>query len=66
VVTLELFPKGTSVRIKMFHRGAEIKAFASVVYARVDLNMRFAFSNIEGEDEYILAWGLAEFASIPI
>jgi hypothetical protein len=66
VDTLRLFPKGTSVRIRMSHRGAEVKAFARVVYASADLGMGLAFTDIDGEDEYILEWWLAEFVSIPI
>jgi hypothetical protein len=50
----------------MSHRGAEVKAFARVVYASADLGMGLAFTDIDGEDEYILEWWLAEFVSIPI
>jgi PilZ domain len=66
VDTLQLFPKGTRVRIRMSHKGAEVKAFARVVYARADLGMGFAFTDIGGEDEYILESWLAEFVSTPI
>jgi hypothetical protein len=60
---LRLFPKGTSVRITMSHKGTEVKAFARVVYASADLGMGFAFTNIDGEDEYILEWWFAELQS---
>jgi PilZ domain-containing protein len=66
VDTLRLLPKGTSVRIRMSHRGAEVKAFARVVFSSADLGIGLAFTNIDGEDEYILEWWLAELKSISI
>jgi hypothetical protein len=66
VESLTLFPKGTSVRIKLSHRRAEVKALARVVYASADLGTGVAFTDIEQEDERILECWIAEFVSIPI
>ena len=66
VDTAELFPKGTSVRIKLYHHGAEVDALARIVYSSSDLGMGVAFTSVEREDERILEWWIAEFASIPM
>ena len=62
---LKLFPKGTNVKIKLSHRGAEAQVLARVVYASADLGMGFAFISVEQEDERILECWLAEYLSIP-
>jgi hypothetical protein len=62
---LKLFPKGTNVKIKFTHKGAEANVIARVVYASPELGMGFAFISVEREDERILEWWLAEYLSIP-
>ena len=62
---VKLFPKGTNVKIRFRHQGAEANVLARVVYASVELGMGFAFTSIEKEDERILEWWLAEYLSIP-
>jgi hypothetical protein len=66
VDALKLFPKGTRVRIKLSHQGAEVMALARVVYSSSDLGMGIAFTLVEQEDGRILEWWIAEFLSIPI
>jgi hypothetical protein len=66
VESLNLFPKKTSVRIKLSHRGAVVKALAKIVYASANLGTGAAFTDIEREDEQILECWIAEFVSIPI
>jgi hypothetical protein len=65
VDTLKLFPKGTRVQIKLSHQGAEVNALARIVYSSSDLDMGVAFTSVEGEDERILGWWIAEFVSTP-
>jgi hypothetical protein len=62
---LRLFPKGTNIRIRLSHQGAEANALARVVYASAELGMGIAFTSIDREDERILEWWLAEYLSIP-
>lgn len=64
VDTLELFPKGLCVSVKLFHRGAEVRALGRVLYARPDLGMGLAFTNLEREDKRILDHWMGEFVSI--
>ena len=66
VDTLELFPRGLSVNVRLFHGGAEVRAFGKVLYSRSDLGMGLAFTIIEPEDKRILDWWVTEFVSIPI
>jgi PilZ domain len=66
VESSKLFPKGTTVRIKLSHRGMEVRALAKVVYSGSDLGMGVAFTSIEREDERILEGWIAELATIPI
>jgi hypothetical protein len=54
------FVKGTSVLIRLSHRGAEVKAAARVVYANEDLGMGFAFTRMDREDERLLEWWIAD------
>jgi PilZ domain len=65
VETAKLFPKGTSVRIKLSHQGTDVRALARVVYATQDLGMGIAFINVDREDEQILEWWIAELVSVP-
>jgi hypothetical protein len=64
--TLKLFPRGTSVRVKLSYEGAEVKALAKVVYSSTDLGMGVALNNFEGQDERILEWWIAGLLSVPI
>jgi len=65
VITSKPFPKGTRVRIKLSHGGADMAALARVVYARPDFGMGVAFTSIEPEDERILEGWIAELMSNP-
>ena len=65
VDTVKPFPQGTSVRIKLSHQGAEVRALARVIYSSSDLGMGVAFTSVEREDERILESWIAECASIP-
>src|SRR5579871_1098132 len=46
--------QGTGVRVRMKHRGAEVKALGMVVYSRPDVEMGISFIHIKNEDERIL------------
>jgi len=65
VNTSKPFPKGTMVRIKLSHGGADVAALARVVYARPELSMGVVFTSVQREDERILEGWIAELASIP-
>lgn len=65
VDTVVLFPQGTGVKIKLSHQGAEVSAFARVVYATPALGMGVAFTAVEREDQRILENWIAEYLSIP-
>jgi hypothetical protein len=66
VNTLKPFPKGTRVRIKLSHGGADVVALGTVIYGRVELGMGIMFTSVEPEDQRILAGWIAELTSIPI
>jgi hypothetical protein len=66
VESLNLFPKGTTVRIKLSHGGTEVKALARIVYASSDLGTRVTFTDIEPEGERVLEQWIAELVSLPI
>jgi hypothetical protein len=65
VDALRLFPKGTNVRIRLFHSGADVNALARVVYANPELGMGMAFTKVDRENERILDWWITELTSIP-
>lgn len=65
VESLKQFPKGTNVRIKLFHQIEEARALARVIYSSPDLGMGFAFTCLDQESEQILMWWIAEYVSIP-
>jgi PilZ domain len=54
VDTLKLFPTGTTVRIRIAHRGANFAALGSVVYAEPNAGMGVAFTKIEEKDQSVL------------
>jgi hypothetical protein len=62
----QLLPKGTRVRIKLTHKGTEVKALARIVYSSSDLGMGLAFTIVERQDEVILEWWVAESMSISV
>jgi hypothetical protein len=66
VDTEKLLAKGTGVRIKLHHQGAEVNALARVIYSTTDLGMGVAFTSVEMEDQQVLACWIAEYLSIPI
>jgi CDGSH-type Zn-finger protein len=66
VNTSKPFPKGTRVRIKLSHGGADVAALAKVAYARPDLGMGVVFTSVEPEDERILGAWIAELLSISL
>jgi hypothetical protein len=52
--TLEPFAQGTSVKVRMTHRGAKVKAIGLVVYTMMNVGMGISFIDIDKEDERIL------------
>jgi hypothetical protein len=66
VDTVKLLPKGTGVRIKLYHQGAEVNALARVIYSSSDLGMGVAFTSVEMEDQRVLECWIAEYLNIPI
>jgi PilZ domain-containing protein len=66
VNTLNPFPKGTRVRIKLSRGGADVVALAKVAYARPELGMGVVFTSVEPEDERILGAWIAELMRIAI
>ena len=65
VDTVKLFPKGSTVRINLSYRGAEVKALARVVYASAELGMGLVFGTVEADDEVTLQGWIAEFMGVP-
>lgn len=59
-------PRGTKIKVKLFHRGAEIKAFAQVVYSGLDCGMGIEFTSVGREDERILESWIEELENMPI
>jgi hypothetical protein len=66
VDTAEHFPKGTTVRIKLSHQGAEVRALARVVYSSSDHGMGVVFTSVEREDERTLESWIMGLVSVPI
>lgn len=61
--TSTVFPKGTSVRVKLSHRGAEVTVLGRVVYSGSELGMGVAFTSLGGEDARILECWMEESVS---
>jgi hypothetical protein len=59
------FEQGTSVRIRLSHRGAEVKALGMVAYLRPNLDMGIAFTDIDRESERILELWIEELMRMP-
>ena len=66
VETSSPFPRGTRVRIRLFNRDAEVNALAMVVYARSDLGMGIAFTDIERGSERVLDSWIEELMSMSL
>lgn len=66
VVALNLFPKGTSVKIKLIHKGQELTALGKVVYARPDIGMGIAFTTVDPKHERIIEGWIAELENISV
>ena len=54
VDTPKLFSTGTRVRIRIAHRGANLAALGTVVYAGSNSGMGVAFTKIEQKDQLVL------------
>jgi hypothetical protein len=54
IATSNPLSQGTSVRIRLSHRGTEVKALGIVAYVRPNLDMGIAFTDIGRESERIL------------
>jgi hypothetical protein len=55
--TLYPFPKGTQIRLVIFHGGATFTAFATVVYPQPNMGMGVEFSAVEPQQlEVLLKW----------
>lgn len=63
VDTLKLLPKGTKLRIRITHRGANFAALGTVVYAGLNAGMGVAFTRIEQEDQLVLEEWIKESRS---
>ena len=66
VATSLRIPKDTSLSIKLYHRGAEVKALAKVVYSGPEVGMGVAFTNVDRENERILELWIDELVNMPI
>ena len=65
IATSNPFSQGTSVRIRLSHRGAEVKAVGIVAYVRPDLDMGIAFTDVDRESERILSLWIEELMRLP-
>ena len=55
--TLNPFPKGTQIKLVIFHGGAIFTALATVIYPQLNMGMRVEFSAVEPEQpEVLLKW----------
>jgi hypothetical protein len=62
----QLLSQGTRVRIKLSHKGTEVRALARIVYSSSDLGMGLAFTTVERQDAVVLEWWMTEFMSISV
>jgi hypothetical protein len=60
IATSKPLAQGTGVKVRLFHRGTEVKALGIVAYVRTDLDMGIAFTDIDPESERILNMWIAE------
>ena len=55
--TLNPFPKGTQIRVVVFHGDATFTALATVIYTQPNMGMGVEFSAVEPEQlEILLSW----------
>ncbi len=59
VYTVDPFPVGTKVSLRILHGGASFAAFGKVVYSKPDSGMGIAFTEIESSGQAILEKWLA-------
>jgi hypothetical protein len=59
ITTSNPFVQGASVRIRLSHRGAEVRALGIVAYVRPNLDMGIAFTDIDRESERFLELWIA-------
>lgn len=62
--TPTLFPRGTNVKVRLFHHATEATALARVVYASQHLGMGLAFTHVDSKCGRILELWIAEFMSM--
>jgi hypothetical protein len=60
IATSNPLAQGTSVRVRLVHRGAEVRALGRVAYVHPNLDMGIAFTDMDRESERILASWIAE------
>jgi PilZ domain len=60
--TLNPFPKGTQIRLVIFHGGATFTVPATVVYPQPNMGMGVVFSAVEPEQLEVLTKWLAELS----
>jgi hypothetical protein len=58
--TLNPFPKGTQIRLVIFHGGATFTAHATVIYPQPNMGMGVVFSSVEPEQREVMMKWLAE------
>jgi PilZ domain len=58
--TLNPFPKGTQIRLVIFHGGATFTALATVIYPQPNMGMGVEFSTVEPEQLEVLRTWLTE------
>ena len=55
--TLNPFPKGTQIKLVIFHGAATFTALATVIYPQPNMGMGIEFSSVEPEQlEVLLSW----------
>jgi hypothetical protein len=61
--TLNPFPKGTQIRLVIFHGGATFTALATVIYPQPNMGMGVEFSAVEPEQLKVLLKWLEELSA---
>jgi hypothetical protein len=61
--TLDPFPKGTQIRLVIFHGGATFTALATVIYPQPNMGMGVEFSAVEPEQLKVLLKWLEELSA---
>jgi len=60
--TLNPFPKGTQIRLVIFHGGVTFTAHATVIYPQPNMGMGVVFSSVEPEQLEVLRKWLSELS----